>query len=147
MECCPECGTDWSGGQTCTDHFHTLLAWEWEYQMPDVHHLLVLCYHLQHPSLYSPDGLRYSQGMLVQFVEEGIHPQQMRQRISGEVDSGNRKFKIKGTPESQGAYAFPVQWTMTAADVVAAGPEQYYDSVRTWADGMLKALRESGNLK
>ena len=143
---CPECGTDWSGGQTCTDHFHTLLVWEWEHQLLDMHHLLVLGYHLQHPSLYSPDGLRYSQGLLVQFVEQGIPPQEMRKRMSREVDSGSRQFKIKGTPESHGAYAFPVGWAMTAADVVAAGPERYYDSVRVWADGVLQSLCESGNL-
>lgn len=143
---CPECRADWSGGQTCADHFHTLLAWEWEHQLLDVHHLLVLCYHVQHPSLYSPDGLRYSQGLLVEFVEQGISPQQMRQRMSKEVDSGSRQFRIKGTPDSHGAYAFPVEWSMAAADVVAAGVGQYYESVRAWAAGVLQSLRVSGNL-
>jgi hypothetical protein len=143
---CPECGADWPSGQTCADHFHTLLAWEWEHQLLDVHHLLVLCYHVQHPRLYSPDGLRCAQGLLVGFVEQGIPPQQMRQRMGKEVDSGSRQFRIKGTPDSHGAYAFPVEWTMTAGDVVAAGVGLYYESVRAWAAGVLQSLRESGNL-
>lgn len=147
MESCPECGADWSGGEACTEHFYQMGYWELEHQLYDVHHLMVLCYHLQHPSLYSPDGLRYSQDLLAQFVEQGIHPQEMRKRMSKKVDSGNRKFKIKGTPESHGAYAFPVKWTMTAADVVAAGVDSYYESVRAWADGVLQSLRESGNLE
>ena len=87
---CPECKAQWIDDTTCTDHFHTMLAWEWEHQLYDLHHLLVLCFHLQHPSLYSPETLRGAKTMLVEFLEDGISPQAMRQKISKTVDSGTR---------------------------------------------------------
>jgi hypothetical protein len=144
--CCPECGADWSDGQTCIDHFHLMGFWELDHRLYDVHHLMVTCYYLQHPSLYSPEGLLHAKHLLVQFVEVGISPQQMRKKIGQAVDSGNRSYKIKATPDSQGVYDHPIQWAMTAADVTAAGMEHYYAQVRAWADSVLKALRESGNL-
>jgi hypothetical protein len=146
MRHCPECGADWSKGLTCTDHFHLMGFWELENQLYDVHHLMVLCDHLQHPSLYSPEGLRYAERLLVLFLEEGLTPQQVRKRTGKAVDSGTRPYKIKGTPAAYGTYVHPIHWTMTVADVTGAGPENYYARVRAWADSVLKSLRESGNL-
>jgi hypothetical protein len=143
---CPECGAVWSGGPTCTDHFYLMGAWELDNHLYAVHHMMVLCFYLQHPSLYSPEGLRDAQQLLVRFLEEGITPPQARQRFSGAVSSSTRTYKIKGTPDSYGTYHHPVQWTMTAAHVTAAGLENYYANVRAWADSVLKSLRESGNL-
>ena len=143
---CPACGADWADAPPCTEHFHQMIGWELDHQLYDVHHLLVLCYYLQHPELYSPDGLAYAQKLLVDFVEGGVSPQAMRQRIGGVVDSGTRAFKITGTPESHGSYAHPVRWTLRAADVTAAGIDHYYASVRQWAAATLQALRELGNL-
>lgn len=143
---CPECGTDWSDGQTCTDHFHTMGFWELDNQLYDVHHLMVLSYHLQHPSLYSPQTLKDSVQMLVQFLESGVTPQQMRKQIGRAVDSGVRKHKIKGTPDSHGEYAHPVTWTKTAADVTGGGIEHFYDNVRQWAASILASLREAGEV-
>jgi hypothetical protein len=143
---CPECGADWSGGQTCTDHFHLMSAWELDNQLYAVHHLMVLCFYLQHPSLYSPEGLRDAQQLLVKFLEDGLTPQQVRQRMGEAVSSGTRTYQITGTPESHGSYRHPVQWTMTAADVTAAGLENYDTSVRAWAESVLKSLHESKNL-
>lgn len=143
---CPECDADWSDGQTCTDCFHLLLGWEHEYQLPDVHHLLVLCYHLQHPSLYSPTTLAWGKRALARFLEEGVTPQALRREMHPMMDSGKRNFKITGTPESHGAYAHPVVWTMTVHDVVQGGPDHYYANVRAWAESILQSLRASGNL-
>ena len=143
---CPECGTDWSGGQTCTDHFHLMGFWELEKQLYDVHHLMVLCYHLQHPSLYSPEGLRGAKQLLVLFLEEGLTPQQVRKRFGKAVDSGTRPYKIKGASTAYGTYTHPVQWTMTAAEVTAAGLENYAATVRAWAGSVLDSLRRSQNL-
>lgn len=112
-----------------------------------LHHLMVLSYHLQHPSLYSPDGLTYSKGLLVDFLERGITPQQVRQRSRDVVNSKNRKWKIKGTPESHGAYPRPVPWTMYAGDVVAGGMEHYLENIQKWAESIRDALRQSGNLE
>jgi hypothetical protein len=43
----PQCGADCSDGQTCTDFFHLMGIGELDNQLFDVHHLMVLCYHLQ----------------------------------------------------------------------------------------------------
>jgi hypothetical protein len=139
---CPDCGAFWSEGVTCTDHFHHMLFWEAEFPLlGEVHHLMVLCYHLQHPALYSPEGLRFSRGLLEDFVARGISPAEIRQRDRDKVDSGKRNFKITGRPGAQGIYPQPVHWTMTAADVVAGGAEQYIDNVRAWARSVYESLK------
>ncbi|MCA9912049.1 MAG: hypothetical protein KC496_01815, partial [Anaerolineae bacterium] len=110
-----------------------LLAWEWQYNLQEMHHLLVLCYHLQHPSLYSPEALEYAQWELAQFIEEGITPQQMLHEIRRTMQD----TKIKGTPEHHGKYAQPIAWEMFIGDVVAAGHTRYYASVQQWARSIL----------
>ncbi len=146
-EVCPECGAAWSDEATCTDYFHQLLFWEDENPANwEVHHLTVLCYHLQHPSLYAPTGLQHAKGLLVRFVDEGVSPQRLRVQMRDQVDSGQRKFKITATAESQGAYDQPIAWSLTAADVVAAGIDRYIERVHAWARATLADLRASGNL-
>jgi hypothetical protein len=116
----------------------------WEAENPaygaEVHHLMVLCYHLQHPSLYSPEGLKEARRLLVEFVEHGASPVEVRQRNRARVDSGQRKWKIKATATAHGSYDPPIQWTMTAADVVAGGSENYCDNVQAWAQLINKML-------
>ena len=140
---CIECGAAWTGGQTCEDHFHQMLFWEAENPRAasEVHHLMVLCYHLQHPSLYSPAGLNEARGLLMEFVEHGTSPAEVRQRNRTRLDSSQRDWKIKGTANSRGSYDRAVAWQMTAADVVAGGSENYCNSVRAWAHTMNETLR------
>jgi hypothetical protein len=62
----------------------------WEAENPNygvVHHLMVLCYHLQHPSLYSPEGLRQAITLLSDFLERGLTPEQVRKRSRNTVNS------------------------------------------------------------
>ena len=140
---CPECGALWAEGQTCETRFHQMLFWEAENPAysAEVHHLMVLSYHLQHPSLYSPDGLTEARRLLVEFVEDGASPVEVRKRQRARVDSSRRNWKIKGTAASHGAYAQAIAWKMTAADVVASGSENYCDSVRRWAQSVNEALK------
>lgn len=142
---CPECGAIWQEGQTCQDYFYQMLAWE--HEKPGnwaVHHLTVLCYHLQHPSLYSPEGLRYGIGLLEDFVGRGLLPEQVRKQHRAAVDSSQRAWKITGRPDSYGAYDRPVHWTMTAANVIENGIDNYCDSVRAWARSMHESLKSAG---
>jgi hypothetical protein len=119
-----------------------MLYWEAEYpQYGEVHHLTVLCYHLQHPSLYSPAGLREGRRLLVEFVEQGASPIEVRQRNWARVDSSQRDWKIKGTANSHGAYDPPISWAMTARDVVVGGADQYCDNVRAWARSVNEVLK------
>jgi hypothetical protein len=140
-ELCPECGAEWQTGQTCQDDFHHMLFWEAENPaLGEVHHLTVLCYHLQHPSLYSPEGLEYAKGLLAEFIEHGAAPQDIRKQRSTQSSSEVRAFKITGTPESHGAYSTPVEWTQRARDVVQAGADQYLASVRAWAQSVYDSV-------
>ena len=139
---CPECGASWTRDQTCESSFHQMLFWEAEYPVyGEVHHLMVLCYYLQHPSLYSPAGLHEARRLLAEFVERGTAPFEVRQRNRDRVDSSKRDWKITGTPAAQGSYQQPQQWVLTAVDVVAGGADNYCDNVRTWARLINEALR------
>ena len=108
----------------------------------EVHHLTVLCYHLQHPSLYSPESLQYARKLLVDFLVYGLSPAEARLQNKDQLDSGKRQIKITSRRGSQGAYLAPIHWRMTVTDVVAAGKEHYPTAVRAWADSILHALEE-----
>jgi len=85
---CSECGAVLQDEKTCQDHFYQMLFWENEYPgYGEVHHLTVLCYHLQHPSLYSPEGLSGGIQLLADFVERGVTPEDSRKRSRAAVDS------------------------------------------------------------
>lgn len=140
LERCPECGAVLPEGVTCEQHFHQMLYWEAEDPANGVvHHLMVLCYHLQHPHLYSPETLILGRNMLADFVVGGVNPQEMRQRNRDKVASNKRTWKITGD-KVPGAYDRSIRWTMTAADVVANSIENYCESVRDWACSMHDSL-------
>ena len=144
---CPECGAAWHDGKTCQADFHQMLAWEAENPgLGEVHHLMVLCYHLQHPTLYSPAGLAEARQLLVEFVEHGRTPANIRRRNRTRLDSSRRDWNIKGIPGAHGSYDPPIEWTMTAADVIVGGPDSYCDNVRAWAQSLQAALRNTKEL-
>lgn len=123
-----------------------MLFWENEFTpLGEVHHLTVLCYHLQHPGLLSPEGLHFSIQLLAGFLEHDVTPQQARLVHSAEVDSRRRAWKITATPAARGAYARPVDWHITAPQVVAEGSHNYCAAVRQWAQSILEALKASGH--
>ncbi len=131
---CNECGATHVDERTCPDDFHQLLYWENEEPARGVvHHLMVLSYHLQHPSLYSREGLAYSRALLADFVGKGLSPQEARRRNREGVNSGKRDWSVTARPGDEGAYERPMRWTMTAADVVAGGANAYIENVRYWA--------------
>ena len=144
---CPECGAMWQDGKTCQDYFHQMLFWEWE--IPDyrgeVHHLLVLCYHLQHPGLYSPEGLDAAMHLLADFLERDVMTEDVRRDNRAILDSRTRAWKIKGTSSTHGAYIPPIHWATTAANVIESGVDNFCDSVQTWARSVLEDLKASGN--
>lgn len=144
---CVECGAVWHDGVTCLDHFHQMVAWEFEDPggAGAVHHLTVLCYNLQHPSVYSPEALINAKAILARFVVDGASPQEIRTQHKQAVDSGKRTYTITGTPEAHGAYAHPVNWTTTVADVAVGGTQGYCERVEAWARSVYEALVNSGN--
>lgn len=146
IQVCPECGARWYDGKTCQDSFYQMLFWENEYpRYEEVHHLMVLCYHLQHPSLYSPEGLRAAIDLLDDFLGRGLTPQEVRKQRHASVDSHTRTWKIKGSPTSHGVYSSPIQWTIKAPQVIESGSDTYCDSIRAWAQSVYETLTDSGN--
>ena len=142
---CPECGAVLADGRTCADDFHQLLFWENERpELGEVHHLLVLCYHLQHPSLYSAEGLAHARQLLAGFVEGDVSPQEARRRQRAAVDSGGRDWSITARPGNHGSYGRPVAWTITARDVVRGGIDNYQTNVQAWAKSIGELLNELG---
>lgn len=144
---CPACGAAWRASKICQDDFYQMLFREAEDPANSVvHHLMVLSYHLQHPHLYSPEGLQHAMGLLVDFVEKGKTPVEVREQQRDRVNSTNRRWKITTRPGAAGSYRHLVTWTMTAGDVVAAGIDNYCASVRAWARSIYEGLKTSGNL-
>lgn len=138
---CAECGAQLAEGSSCADLFHQMLYWENEEPARgEVHHLMVLCYHLQHPSLYSAEGLAVSRRLLADFVERGLNPAEVRLQNRNAVDSGQRDWSITARPGNQGAYEKPIAWSMTAADVVDGGADAYLYNVRAWAEEAFRDL-------
>lgn len=142
---CLACGAALTGTESCEAFFHQMLFWENEFsELGAVHHLAVLCYHLQHPHLYSPAGLKAAVGLLESFVEAGASTPEVRRRSRAHLDSGRRSWKITARRGDEGAYPSPVSWQTTAPDIIAAGPDCYIDTVRHWAVCCLQDLRAAG---
>lgn len=141
---CAECGATITNERVCRDYFHQMLYWENEDPARGVvHHLMVLCYHLQHPSLYSAEGLAHAKSLLVDFVERGLNPQQVRRNNRERVASGVREWSITARPGNHGAYERPIAWAMTAADVVAGGADRYCENVRLWSESINTAIKQA----
>ena len=144
MSHCLECGAIFSEQATCQELFHQLLFWEAENpSLGVVHHLMVLGYHLQHPSLLSPEGLSEMIALLEAFVKQGASTDVVRKQNRSRLDSRQRKWKIKASASQCGAYRQPVHWTMTAGDVVAGGADNYVANVRRWAHSIHAAIHPS----
>ncbi|MEJ2759840.1 MAG: DUF5946 family protein, partial [Anaerolineales bacterium] len=85
---CDQCGATLEAGHTCKDDFCQMLFWESENpEYWQVHHLMVLCYHLQHPILYSTEGLVRAKKLLADFVERKFSPDEIRKRDRQIFDS------------------------------------------------------------
>ena len=80
------------------------------------------------------------------FLVRGLTPAQVRKRNRTKLDSGNRTWKITGTPGHVGSYEHPVRWTLTAKDVIAHSALNYPDTVKAWAQSIYESLKASGNL-
>jgi hypothetical protein len=144
---CQECRAEWRSN-TCADAFHQALAWDFQdsARAGIVHHLTVLCYNLQQPGIYSPEGLSHAISLLVEFVEEGKSPVEIRKSEGGLLQNDRRKWAVTARAGNHGAYRLPPCWTMTVLDVVDGGIEEYPQRVRVWAKAVLQALKEAGNI-
>ena len=137
---CEACGATRRDARTCDEDFHTLLAWEYERpELRQQHHLLVLAYHLQHPRLYSPEGLAYARQMLANFLV-GLSSAAARARAQAVLGPDRRGWRLTGTPTSYGSYPSRPEWPVTVADVIASGIDDAATQVQRWARTTQTAL-------
>lgn len=132
---CAECGTELQGVLRCQEYFERMLAWDFSdfAGVGQVHHLMVLCYYLQHPSHYSPEGLTHAIQILKKVIEESFTDRDLYQEESAVFSSTNRTWNVSGTEESHGTYVTKIPWSMTVSAVVKEGISQYPTKVKEWA--------------
>jgi hypothetical protein len=148
MMTCPACGAPADEKDLwCRLAFEQCLVWDFtDAQAGAVHHLTVLCYHLQHPHLYSHAGLDHAKHLLHEFLIMGKSPESLRQEIRHAVQSDVRNFKISATETDKGAYHQPIIWSFTAYDAMGDGIEGYPERVHQWAHGVYEALVGAGEM-
>lgn len=145
---CPECGSILTDEHTCRDYFNQMLSWDFEDPAGagKLHHLTVLCYHLQHPSLYSPEALRSAKQFLRSIIEKNISAQELLDINRKTLASKGRTWKVIGTLENHGSYRSDINWSMTAYDIVFHGLGSYIEMVQKWAELIYEDLEISDNL-
>ena len=141
---CHECGAPLENVESCCDYLNEMIKWDFEdfTGVGRIHHLTVLSYGLQHPSVYSSKGLQDAKDSLKQFMLDPEsfreHDKRNRQRLA----SGTRDWKITGTSEDHGEYPSPPAWKIRASDVVREGLPRYIENVKKWAASVLESLDE-----
>ncbi len=145
---CPECGAAIAKGTTCRDYLNEMIKWDFEdfNGAGKIHHLTVLSYNLQHPSVYSQRGLEDAKISLNKFVLNPNsfkeHDESNRKKLASSV----RDWKITGTSEDYGIYPAKPNWTILASDIVKDGLDLYIENVKKWSESVLESLKSSGNL-
>jgi hypothetical protein len=131
---CPECG---AAQAACEARFHEFLSLEFsDAGYGAVHHLTVATYMLQHSSQLTREGWLEMRRLLREFLVAGKSPVEVRARNGPDVDSGNRKWKIKakdGLPKIG-----KTRWAKTICDVRTETAETYCADVVAWARSALE---------
>ena len=135
---CPDCGATLRDGRSCQEQFEALLFLEYDYPQSAarVHHLMVMCYMLQH-NRYSDEAARWVIDGLKAFLEHGVSPAQLRKQNRDVVDSGLRKWKVIGST----TLTRNIAWPLTIMDVNSVDPVHYCVTVNAWARATLDAVR------
>lgn len=145
---CTECGALLENVQECRVYLNEMIKWDFEdfNGVGKIHHLTVLCYNLQHPSVYSEKGLEDAKQSLQKFLHNPqafkAHDESNRKKLASDI----RDWKITGTTEDHGEYLIKPCWTMSASDVLKGGLGVYMKNVEKWSQSVLDSLKSSGNL-
>jgi hypothetical protein len=101
-----------------------------------VHHLTVICYNLQHSSVFSDEALAWMRSMLHAIIEEDLSPEELRERSRNKF-SGQVKVLRKAAMRS------PIMWSMTVMDVHTGSPNIYVKDVTAWAKSILRTIKKA----
>lgn len=146
---CPECDAPLEHVTACREYLNEMIKWDFEdfTGVGKIHHLTVLSYNLQHPSVYSQKGLADAKESLKEFIQDpesfAAHDERNRKNLGSDV----RDWKIAGTAEDSGKYRTAPTWTMRASDVIRAGLPEYVENVKKWSTSVFESLQASGNLE
>lgn len=145
---CPECGARVPADGTCRDHFHTLLAREWDVYGGvgrDAHFLAVASYALQHPDSmgHSAGSLEAHRTALAEHLEGGRSIEDVQSRMQETFEGPSR---VRAAPDESVDDWRRSMWQTTVTDVLDVGPDlaAYRDRVREWAASILLTLEETG---
>jgi hypothetical protein len=145
---CPECKAPLISVKSCQDYFNQMLAWDFEdfKGAGRLHHLTVLCYYLQHPSHYSPEGLKEAVTILKKAIENTLSDKKLYQEESEVFSSSKRTWNVTGTSKNYGKYSSVIKWTITVSEVVKDGVIKYPEHVQQWANAIYSDLKTAGEL-
>jgi hypothetical protein len=131
---CTECG---ALGGLCREKFDSMIAFEFEDPVvfDAVHHITVICFNLQHSSMFSDESLSWMRSTARAIVEEGLSPIELRER-SRKMFSGKVKV-LRNTPKTPSKIA----WSMTVLDIRTDNSDAYIKDVTTWAKSILKDMK------
>ena len=145
-ERCPECGARLRQGTACRDNFHDMLALEW--QVPGgagelAHFYAVSAYILQHPDSmsYTVESLAWLRTAVADSLAHGARVEDLRAGARREGRAAGRVTRRAGDSVRRRCVS---GWSMTVADVLEAGVDDYCEHVRSWAASVIEDLAASG---
>jgi hypothetical protein len=147
VNACPECGAPLAPGTACREHLHELLLLE--ARVPGApgalpHFLAVASYNLQHPSTFVPDALEGLRRTVADVLAGRATLDDARRRARAGARGSARVHRHTGEQPAENDRrlldAWPTRWPITVADVRAADPSEYAQSVRAWAASVVAAL-------
>jgi hypothetical protein len=135
---CPDCGAILRNNVTCQQQFETLLFLEYEYPecAGKVHHLMVMCYMLQH-NRYSDEAAALVVDGLEACVKRGMSPSELRVKNAKMADSSVRRWKVIGST----TLTRHIRWPITILDINSVEPDAYCATVNEWTRTTLDAIR------
>jgi len=140
---CPICGATWNNNVTCQEMFDEFLALEFSYPAyGKVHMLTVACFMIQHQR-YSDIALIWMKEKLNEVLNHAVTPDEIRLRMTTEVDHSRRDWKIERQPDEP---TLPhVDWSITIADVYQykGDSDSYCAWVEKWARTTLAEMNSS----
>ena len=123
---------------TCWEMLGAIGAWE--YQDPEhmaEHFLTVASYNLQHPAQFTDEALAGLRVAVMDYLDQGISPAELRRRASQAYEGKRRVLK----PENE-RRPILYQWGSTIADVYLPDhPEGAATRVRAWGASIAAKIR------
>ena len=133
---CPLCGAKYVAGGQCSERFEKCLAKDYEDPAYGaVHHLIVLCYMMQHAG-YSKAGWFEARDLLRKFVVENASPVEVRQRNAKRFANEQRDWYVRD--ENDWGQLAEIEWELTIADVSLNTAVEYCASAMRWAKSVLE---------